>query len=31
MVKVGLEEQGRSFVSNDCFVGDVERIWLITG
>lgn len=31
MVKVGLEEQGRTFVSNDCFVGDVERIWLITG
>ena len=31
MVKIGLEEQGRSFVSNDCYVGDVERIWLITG
>ena len=32
-VKLGLEEQGRSFVSNDCFLGDddAERIWLITG
>lgn len=30
-VQLGLEEQGRAFVSNDCFVGDPERIWLITG
>lgn len=30
-VKQGLEEQGRRFVSNDCFIGDPERIWLITG
>ncbi|OGM43403.1 DNA mismatch repair protein Msh1 [Aspergillus bombycis] len=30
-VKLGLEEQGRRFVSNDCFLGDPERIWLITG
>lgn len=31
-VKLGLEEQGRPFVSNDCFLGDdAERIWLITG
>lgn len=30
-VKLGLEEQGRSFVSNDCFLGEKERIWLITG
>lgn len=30
-VKLGLEEQGRSFMSNDCFLGDQERIWLITG
>lgn len=30
-VKLGLEEQGRSFVSNDCFLGEQERIWLITG
>lgn len=30
-VKLGLDEQGRSFVSNDCFLGDSERIWLITG
>jgi DNA mismatch repair ATPase MutS len=30
-VKLGLEEQGRRFVSNDCFIGDAERIWLITG
>ena len=30
-VKLGLEEQGRYFVSNDCFLGDSERIWLITG
>ncbi|KAJ5528044.1 hypothetical protein N7513_012203 [Penicillium frequentans] len=30
-VKLGLEEKGRTFVSNDCFLGDQERIWLITG
>ena len=30
-VEVGLEEQGRRFVTNDCFVGDKERTWLITG
>lgn len=30
-VKIGLEETGRSFVSNDCFLDDRERIWLITG
>ncbi|KAJ5664718.1 hypothetical protein N7462_011531 [Penicillium macrosclerotiorum] len=30
-VTLGLEEQGRSFVSNDCFLGGEERIWLITG
>ena len=31
MVKIGLEEQGRAFVSNDCRVGDPYRIWFITG
>lgn len=30
-VKLGLEEQGRAFVSNDCFIGEKERVWLITG
>ncbi|KAH8676878.1 muts domain V [Tricladium varicosporioides] len=30
-VEGGLEEEGRSFTSNDCFVGDVQRAWLITG
>ena len=30
-VKQGLEEQGRAFVSNDCLIGEKERIWLITG
>ena len=30
-VKLGLEEQGRAFVSNDCQIGEKERIWLITG
>ncbi len=30
-VKLGLEEEGRAFVSNDCLIGDKERIWLITG
>ncbi|PWY89329.1 hypothetical protein BO70DRAFT_285772 [Aspergillus heteromorphus CBS 117.55] len=30
-VKLGLEEQGRRFVSNDCFLGEMERIWLVTG
>ncbi|KAI9720423.1 MAG: hypothetical protein M1812_002929 [Candelaria pacifica] len=31
MVKLGLQENGRSFIRNDCFVGERERIWLITG
>ncbi|KAG9238790.1 muts domain V-domain-containing protein [Amylocarpus encephaloides] len=30
-VEGGLEEEGRTFTKNDCFVGDVERAWLITG
>ena len=30
-VKLGLEEQGRTFVSNDCLVGEKQRIWLVTG
>lgn len=30
-VTQGLEEQGRAFVSNDCLIGEKERIWLITG
>lgn len=30
-VKLGLEEQGRAFVSNDCLIGEKERIWLVTG
>jgi DNA mismatch repair ATPase MutS len=30
-VEGGLEEEGRSFTTNDCFVGDVQRTWLITG
>ena len=30
-VTLGLEEQGRAFVSNDCSIGQKERIWLITG
>ncbi|KAF7871714.1 hypothetical protein EAF04_003821 [Stromatinia cepivora] len=30
-VETGLEEEGRSFISNDCLVGDVHRAWLITG
>ncbi|KAI9748547.1 MAG: DNA mismatch repair ATPase msh1 [Lichina confinis] len=31
MVEGGLEEQGRTFMTNDCFVGDQGRIWFITG
>ncbi|KAI9804017.1 MAG: DNA mismatch repair ATPase msh1 [Piccolia ochrophora] len=31
MVERGLQESGRSFISNDCNVGEEERIWLITG
>ncbi|KAI9884692.1 MAG: DNA mismatch repair ATPase msh1 [Watsoniomyces obsoletus] len=31
MVEGGLEEQGRTFTTNDCFVGDQGRIWFITG
>lgn len=30
-VTQGLEEQGRAFTSNDCFVGAPEPIWLLTG
>ncbi|KAG0650690.1 hypothetical protein D0Z07_2435 [Hyphodiscus hymeniophilus] len=30
-VEGGLEEEGRTFVSNDCFVGSPHSIWLITG
>ncbi|KAI9642196.1 MutS protein 1 [Ciborinia camelliae] len=30
-VETGLEEEGRSFISNDCLVGDVHQAWLITG
>ncbi|PQE10124.1 hypothetical protein CJF31_00004089 [Rutstroemia sp. NJR-2017a BVV2] len=30
-VEGGLEEEGRSFISNDCIVGDVDRAWMITG
>ncbi|KAK5113066.1 hypothetical protein LTR62_003645 [Meristemomyces frigidus] len=30
-VDVGLKTQGRPFTSNDCTVGDRERIYLITG
>lgn len=30
-VKLGLEEQGRAFVSNNCSIGEEKRIWLITG
>ncbi|KAI9813137.1 MAG: DNA mismatch repair ATPase msh1 [Pycnora praestabilis] len=31
MVTIGLEEQGRTFTTNDCFVGEQDRIWLVTG
>ncbi|KAI1006193.1 MutS 1 [Podosphaera aphanis] len=30
-VESGLECQGRGFVTNDCFVGESYRTWLITG
>ncbi|KAL8996454.1 MAG: hypothetical protein Q9169_004048 [Polycauliona sp. 2 TL-2023] len=30
-VKSGLEEGGKAFVENDCFLGEEERVWLITG
>ena len=30
-VKLGLEEQGRPFVSNDLSLDEQERIWLVTG
>ena len=30
-VKLGLEERGRTFVSNDLLLGEKERIWLVTG
>lgn len=31
VVEAGLDDQGRKFTSNDCLLGDNERIWLITG
>lgn len=31
IVEHGLRSRGRQFISNDCKVGDDERIWLITG
>ncbi|KAH0544168.1 hypothetical protein FGG08_001613 [Glutinoglossum americanum] len=31
MVEAGLYEQGRSFTPNDCFIGEEERVWFITG
>lgn len=30
-VERSLETEGRSFITNDCFVGDDYRTWLITG
>ena len=30
-VEGGLEAEGRTFVSNDCFVGTPQKTWLITG
>jgi DNA mismatch repair ATPase MutS len=30
-VEAGLREQGTQFVGNDCFVGDKETLWLVTG
>lgn len=30
-VKLGLEEQGRSFVSNDLILDQTEQTWLVTG
>lgn len=30
-VQDGLQEQGQSFISNDCFVGSPSRLWFITG
>ena len=30
-VMLGLEEQGKAFISNDCLVGADKHIWLITG
>ncbi|KAH0608867.1 uncharacterized protein H6S33_001095 [Morchella sextelata] len=31
MVQAGLQGKGRSFTPNDCFVGDKERLWIVTG
>jgi DNA mismatch repair ATPase MutS len=31
VVEAGLSEQGRQFAPNDCVLGELERIWLITG
>lgn len=30
-VKLGLEEQGRTFVSNDCILDANEQLWLVSG
>ena len=30
-VEGGLDEAGRSFIPNDCVIGDMQRTWVITG
>lgn len=30
-VKLGLEERGRTFVTNDLLLGEHERVWIVTG
>ncbi|RDW85017.1 hypothetical protein BP6252_02607 [Coleophoma cylindrospora] len=30
-VEGGLQQEGRSFTTNNCFVGDIQPLWLITG
>jgi len=30
-VEAGLREQGKAFIGNDCFIGDKELLWLVTG
>ncbi|KAF8246000.1 hypothetical protein K440DRAFT_586559 [Wilcoxina mikolae CBS 423.85] len=30
-VEAGLREQGKTFTGNDCFIGDKELLWLVTG
>ena len=31
MAEALLEAEGRTFVANDCWIGETDRLWLLTG